>query len=59
MEVEKLPSLKCNQCNSERVMIVNNKQECNDCVGITAQSSDLLKSKRSKFNNIIMKLGDI
>jgi len=46
MEIEKIPSLMCDKCGGTNAMIVDGVLECDDCERITAQSSDLLKSKQ-------------
>lgn len=59
MEVIKLPSLKCDLCGSYRVMLVDDTIECDDCMKVTAQTSDFIKRKQTKFKNLTTKLGDI
>ena len=59
MEVIKLPSLKCELCGSYKVILVEDTQECDDCMKVTAQTSDFIKKKRTKFRNLTTKLGDI
>ena len=59
MEVEIIPSPQCDDCDSYNVIVTDKGQECDDCDRVTMQSSDYIKRKKSKFNNLTTKLGDI
>jgi len=39
-KIEKVPGLKCNNCDGLNVMQVDNKIECDDCDSITANGDD-------------------
>ena len=49
MEVEKVPSLRCEECDGVSITIVDGIPECDDCNAVTAQTSDFLKEKNKKL----------
>lgn len=53
MIVEKVPSLRCPACGSEYVILADNKIECDDCNRVTANTSDLTKTKKQEVEKIL------
>lgn len=49
MKIEKIPSPTCENCGSYCVILTNEGFECDDCRRVTAQTSDLLQSKKNKL----------
>jgi hypothetical protein len=49
MKIEKVPCPTCENCGSYCVMLTDEGFECDDCNRVTAQTSDLVKRKKSKL----------
>jgi len=54
MKVEKILSPTCNSCGSYYVILTDEGFECDDCKRVTAQTSDLLKTKEDKLEKLTL-----
>lgn len=56
MIVEKVKSPVCKDCGSYCIILTENGFECDDCTRITAQTSDLLKHRKKKFETTFKRM---
>ena len=53
MKVEKIPSVICDECGSNYVIITQDGKECDECNRITANTSDYLNNKKDKREKLL------
>lgn len=53
IEIERVPSVTCDECDSEYVIITKNGKECDDCNRITVNTSDYIQNKKNKKEKLL------